>query len=784
MKFNFKKITPIVAGALLLGSTLGMAMAADLSSYPTPFVSSGASDVAVVYGADANTIDMASATLFTADLGRLVTAGTSTGVSGESVKIETSSSKLNIGQNLTNARSTSIEASDLPTLLAKKTYQSKDGVSYDYEQKLSFNQGLKYTYFKDIDYNSNIPSLGIKITANSELMNYTLSFTKTVESDVSSDRLEDIQDSDIVMLGKTYRILNAYNGTTTSLYLELMGGAVVDSLTESANKSYTMDGKNYDVSISNIASDGAALIINGQTTPKMNAGTTYKLSDGTQVGVRTLWYQTNKVSSVEFSLGAEKLTLYSGGQNVKINDVTVNDLKSFMTVSENGAKKTISQIKLQWMPSDAKFLTKDTSLEFPGLKSIKLTMGDITAPSPETIQVQNNGDYEINLKATTKSGEVTLPILYGNGTNFRNIGTSSVNLSTTSGTSATFTYDRDINNYFVASHESTAAAESYVLKVTNMINESSITYADIQDYNSNTICEKKKNLDTCTIGSVVLTLGGIDNTNRNLTITCDANCRFDRLYTTNGMKIYLPVDSVAVGTGNINLTTTTENETTPFGYNLTFSEKDKNNNLGYGQNITAMLGWTSGKAEVSSVSSTASIESSAKKVEGTDDYVNYVASALGSKYTLTDVTQNSLKIVANNGESYGNVYLAVPTAVVSASGSAVFDVAVPDTEAIPNKNLIVIGGSAVNKVSAQLLGLTYPAYGAAFTDKTGVSQDMAILKLTTNPSYSTKVALLVSGWEGKDTKSAAKALISKSVALSGKSEAVLTTVTEAQTALK
>ena len=66
-------------------------------------------------------------------------------------------------------------------------------------------------------------------------------------------------------------------------------------------------------------------------------------------------------------------------------------------------------------------------------------------------------------------------------------------------------------------------------------------------------------------------------------------------------------------------------------------------------------------------------------------------------------------------------------------------------------NLILVGGPAVNRLSAQFLGVTYPAYGEASGLKTGE----AVLSLKDNGD---KVALIVAGWEGTDTQRAAAVL--------------------------
>ncbi|MBU3913434.1 MAG: hypothetical protein KKE50_05065, partial [Nanoarchaeota archaeon] len=50
MKFNFRKIASVFASVVMLGSTVGIAAAAN---YPAPFVSGGAADVAIIYGNNA-----------------------------------------------------------------------------------------------------------------------------------------------------------------------------------------------------------------------------------------------------------------------------------------------------------------------------------------------------------------------------------------------------------------------------------------------------------------------------------------------------------------------------------------------------------------------------------------------------------------------------------------------------------------------------------------------------------------------------------------------------------
>src|SRR4030042_3103604 len=98
MKFNFRKIASVLASAVMIGSTLGIAAAAN---YPSPLVSSTGGDVGIVYGASAASNDfIAAADLginLQAELAKLTaTSGTtSTGtVSGEAVALFTGGTKF------------------------------------------------------------------------------------------------------------------------------------------------------------------------------------------------------------------------------------------------------------------------------------------------------------------------------------------------------------------------------------------------------------------------------------------------------------------------------------------------------------------------------------------------------------------------------------------------------------------------------------------------------------------------------------------------------------------
>ncbi len=86
------------------------------------------------------------------------------------------------------------------------------------------------------------------------------------------------------------------------------------------------------------------------------------------------------------------------------------------------------------------------------------------------------------------------------------------------------------------------------------------------------------------------------------------------------------------------------------------------------------------------------------------------------------------------------------------SGDVEFDVSDPvlDTEVTSTEDLIVVGGPAVNRIAAKLLGLSYPTYGVA----SGVNPGEGIIRY-----YDDVNSILVYGWEAEDTRKAVEALI-------------------------
>jgi hypothetical protein len=97
-------------------------------------------------------------------------------------------------------------------------------------------------------------------------------------------------------------------------------------------------------------------------------------------------------------------------------------------------------------------------------------------------------------------------------------------------------------------------------------------------------------------------------------------------------------------------------------------------------------------------------------------------------------------------------------------------------------NLVLVGGPAVNRLTAQVMGKTYPSYGAA----SGIPENSAWISIIDEPDgfAAGKVAVVVAGWEAENTRVATSLLQQAATELAGVSaDTVTVTGTSVATAV-
>jgi len=884
MKLRFKKIVSILASAILLGSTVGFAtVAADLGSYPAPFVQNGAAAVTIVYGADANAVDMEAASLFSSDLASELASQTAqeavstTTMAGESVDISLSSRDIYYNDFINVAR-TSLSESHLPTMLAKGKAMDKQGVSYPYRQQLTI--GTKnVTFGKSGETIDPVLYVEVGSAATAALYNYTLTFDKAIEVN-SSDV---VGYTTIIMQNKPYLIGSGSTGTSLVLYesgttvrvekgkeqkvtlanvehtVVLEGTAtgpkaylkvdgVSNTVSEGASATFAGDVVIYAKTVFNAAVAGdtswADLVIgekkmtiaNGTTVSYLKEGTTTSM-DGTYAIITSpgAGADVNKISAITVaqadptathdylqegdsfsdrvfggikmdfsavtpaldSATRDKIVVttdncvkasvtftsalagsgggrYAGSgpeatvwyamdqdQDCASNDVVANlanDVNKTIHVNENDTID-IGDMVVVNDEDEGRILQLMSAGLGTSINDVTKFKDVITNEEFEFVTGQNNytstaksigsGRYYVNVGnpgGGTSGEDVNVMLTYGAGSSYKVAGSQITlfpRIKLKDGEWLTFlkstTLALDNVTYSMPGIELLSSYKTG-LKFDNSSAPGSLTFG-----NMNYTIDSTLTLNALKAGAAGI--GCSFNTTTGPAILLMEEKRV-ALGETNGQAVCIPLTARSTGPTKIAIGTplftdngaTFVNKLSPntnIYQNLdrygTFIEMDKATDTGYKVTVA---------------------------YPDEQMYVNLFIAEIGAKASTTETT------------SSGVVKLG--------------DVVITDTEAEaqkPTTNLIVVGGSAINKVTAKLLSLTYPTYGSdkKWQDATGVTgEGQAIIKLMANPYLTTQKAMLVAGWSAADTLAAAKEVVDKHSGLSGLDEKKIGTTVSVQ----
>ena len=342
-----------------------------------------------------------------------------------------------------------------------------------------------------------------------------------------------------------------------------------------------------------------------------------------------------------------------------------------------------------------------------------------------------------------KDSTEDINLLYGASGAFTGIGKDATNKLRTTNLS-TITFDGDTDAYLVASYDDGSDAESYLIKTTSFSTENAVNRTTIQFRENGAWVNKKENAeptDTVSLGNVQLTVGYIDKNAKTVVLNASASTNFNRLYSKEGLKVWLPwevngtdaqVTSFTHGAINFTSNVSQHNATS---FALAFFEEDKNENIGDGKGFNTTLAWNADSE--AHVSDLVGESVTAAEVGDTNIFRTFMYSALANVF-LTDISAST-----GGTNTIGTPIL--DTEIAQASG----------------KNLIVVGGSCVNTVAAELLKGSGAARfcGADWTAATGLGADRFLIQ--TFARTDGNVATLIAGWGAVDTQNAATALTTR-----------------------
>ena len=362
-----------------------------------------------------------------------------TTVIGERFKIEASGDNLNLYEHLYDVNHT-LDYGGL-NALADGSITNEKG-TYSYKQYLTQSNNALVKYYTDDDQLGD-PAFYLHFGQDqnrngdepdgTEGYHYKMSFPTAIKSDIDSNSdLDDLDNKKITMLGKEFTIINtewAANGSTGKLTIDLMRGAILDTLQEGETKTYTINNTDYEVTLSLVTDTGTAyskFIVNGETTDNLQETEIFQLSDGTLIGVKSILpNEAGDVTQdvVEFYLGAEKVTLYDAYANstaagtLSVNGGAVSDVVVDITGSNSSGEVSISTIEIWWEPSSyyslyvpvggklSDRLAAEDESEILSWADIDIEFVGVNLEKKDEIKISPNGDNKYKLKMKNKDGD-------------------------------------------------------------------------------------------------------------------------------------------------------------------------------------------------------------------------------------------------------------------------------------------------------------------------------------------------------------------------------------------
>jgi len=787
MKFNFRKIAPIVVSAILLGSTIGI-VAADLGEYPAPFVTGGQANVNIIYGADAASMDVAAMEMLSSDLSSELASETATGTtgsvatSGETAQIKTSGQELYLGDYLASTKET-LTKSDLPTVLADGTVLDDDAKSYDYTQKILVpNTTIKYGRPTDLS-STDEPVLYVNFDASTWFYNTTITFPTAVN-------VTKLIDQDITLFGNQYTFSgNTADLSTTSVVLYAAGTtSVVVSSGES--KTVNVGGVDYTIEATVEDTDDARIVVNGESK-SIKEGNTYKVA-GLDIYAKSMTSQgwAGGVSEVELRLGSEKVTLATG-EAVEIGTTDIDGTLVQITSSAGKVSKIAVGVKPYSLDPETKYVAAGTSFTDPVWKTFKMDFSGanpaLDASSKDVIVIKPSADTKASLEFTNKAGEEY---------NLNILKASSVTLNSSAAWASC--YAPDATNALCTYNATTLGVDDYKLVIdgTSNITENDYFIVGNNEYTQifrltairNT--STKSELDVKNVGtgeSQTLSMTGLaatlplfDGSTATLTLNASgtgvsATKFVTALYTKSGAKIDLSQANAGAGNSNNASKIVITEET---AYNDGIYKNNIAGTLGLGDSINVTIRYKVATKSgydmelISTTADTALVTVGDYDKKGVTNYGSYIVQTGNEDKKVTIYYGGT---ATNYGLFFGEIASSVSAGTTTTSGvTKLGAVGMSDTEAAvqkPTTNLIVIGDSCVNSVALKLASSeAYSKYafcGAKLTELYGMEEDTAIIKQYTSPYSATKIAVLVAGWEMEDTMAAAKYLRDSNDKLSG-----------------
>lgn len=779
MKKFVKKVISVGVGVGMAASALTGALAYDLSDYPAPFVKNGQFDALIAIGQQAKSddvlgaVDIATGLQFAMKKEKTISTGLPTATTTSGAKIEKTGNHLNLGEDLEEVQATALSDSDLPDILADGVFRDNKGDNFNEE---TYTQRL-YLLNNSGQFMFEQPNSQIKRDANTYLefdnsypvYKFQLDFNSPIEYNnaTQADIKKDLENNIIEIQGHDYTITKV-QGTGKLDKMTLFAGDTIIWLTQNQQITKAIDGVDHTIEVYDVTeqADSCGIIVDGSLV-WVDKGTT-EIVNGLEVGItdaKTVHAQLQDVDVCQVNIGASKIEL-ANGEKIKKDGKDISGSKAWLL--GDGGKW--AGFNMTYMPKKDMYLAPGEAFTDPVLDGFKIQYAG-NAEQTENITIDKTGNDRFELTFNNNDNkEVVVPftvnhnswtdangMLPGSDWNELMLWKNGQTISDPNGVEGT---------QLLAV---TSGKETHVLQIAGLDTTDNTT--DIEDLTyGRTYSSKDVNFGTATpielsgIGTVSLTFtsDGKNLTANNIVLTSSD------IETKYGAGIVIDVPGAS--------TTFVVDENSQMvqgadGLNATIDliEKSQPSSEDFATTWRVSSSVDAGSDEIDltqpmNVSAQSPLwQISFKDGKADNSDIQVARSFHGTKATYNAQNKDYVKFEYPEDQMFGQVFVTPISAEVTQTGGdiktvdltklnvgvAKFDTDIAD---VGLQNLIVVGGPCVNRVAAELAGVSFGGKDCA----DGFNNNEALMKL-----YETgngKVALLVAGMNGLDTMAASRVL--------------------------
>ncbi|MBW6442444.1 hypothetical protein K0A97_01515 [Patescibacteria group bacterium] len=738
---KFKQISAVLASAMLVGLTAGGIASA--TSYPQPFVEGSQGNFAVVYGNAAPTditgSDLSSANTIATHLQGLLPTGPGIGLGSEYISLgEESASDLILGTSL-NIFS-GVADVELPTLLQDRKIRA-GGIDVEYFTTIAIgdnviefgNLGYEENYLVNTNLAADlIPVLHVNMANEA--------WTLNIDFD-DSFNASNVRAGEILNIAGTEWSVKPnleFDDTTLVLYQSALTMNVDYGETEIA----TIGGDSFQVTVQSVAENAASARI------KIN-NVIETVSIGGEIEVGDQTFYINDISVWQFPEGAE-VEIFAGSQKLEISDVNreveINDeiVRGVTGHFEGGTIDQIDSLEFIFTPSDMEaerdefdYLEIGGTIVDPVFGTIALTFdsGSQEFEDGEYFKIDASGSSTAIIKISNGAGKIYEFTAYeykeGALRDKVLVGTTLDGL------------DRDNEKTTIILPERGKSKAIEIDRVNNNYGEdSSVRFRDKTDGTTFTV----ENGDLMLRNEYRVVFYDTLNT---------SGAYLDNVLTGGAdFAIFLAGDTVS----SSSILDTFDWFEAKNEVNVTFTAAASNASTisilehsdGSHTPVTIAFDIGLNLDDETTVKLSSTLSGSLDK----ESEYGYFLTELGSYLKTENDDYRWIELWIPEETTEYNVYIG------SSAESDIPTVDLPvfkDSEMssiASTKNLIVVGGSCINTVAAQLLDLSYPSCDSAFSAETGVGADKFLIQSFERPGHSSKIALLVAGYQAENTVAA------------------------------